>query len=341
MEHKENNNDLFDSYMMSCEMIEYKNFVDMLYTTESASEKTASSLESLVEHDVQKYGLETTTKHVKDSNPVLTSSDGDAKRVAETMKRIIDENWIEIRTGFFSNLWQKFKYSFVRGITLGFVSPKMTASRFLEDKGKLDIINKSLDNIDKELHKIGWEIINEKTFSSAKIESYDDSKRNSATVGKIATELVASSVVTAGIATTLKGLGETALWKMLTGRIFIGKKIFVGLGLIGVAGVARFVGNVVSDMKYAYFSSKNMDYKPYKGRAIFFKAPGLLDDSKKRATKGELYGGMMHVRMGCFCKSIKPLQETEDRVVYGIYPMVFGKLTYFTTKESKKQKEEK
>ena len=39
MEHKENNNDLFDSYMMSLEMIEYKDFVDMLYTTESVSKK--------------------------------------------------------------------------------------------------------------------------------------------------------------------------------------------------------------------------------------------------------------------------------------------------------------
>ena len=47
------------------------------------------------------------------------------------------------------------------------------------------------------------------------------------------------------------------------------------------------------------------------------------------------------MRIGCFCKSIKPIDKTDDVERYAIYPLVFGKLTYFTTKESKKQKEEK
>ena len=314
--------DIFETYNNVLTDINYKYALESYFIKEEMEERGKRVLEQLQEHDEIKYNMseETETKSVKDGNPALNSGAVyNWRDVVSTMKNLMKNNWIEIRVGFLQHVWQTIKFSFVRVLTVGYVSPKMTAQTFLKDKNNLDAINKSLDNIDKELHKIGWEIINEKTFNKIKVETYDKKKRvNGANLGTAFFSAGAFFGLSSVIIKSLESASKIAFGVL---------DVLTGACAFGIVAANTFM--------YSYFSSKNMDYKPYKGRAVFFRAPSGLDLSKIIVSKTERYGGFVHMRIGCFCKSIKPIDKTDDDVErYAIYPLVFGKLTCFKNNTS-------
>lgn len=176
-----------------------------------------------------------------------------------------------------------------------------------------------MDSLDRELHKIGWEIVkggsDDNMSQLIGVERINDLAGQRQHAGSL---MRSSAIIMEWIASFSKVRGTA------TAGLF--KSLAPGYALAGSLLQSIFSG---------YYHLSKGQLKAFKNRVVYFRDPTLLNLSGSNRK----WGGFINPRISCLIKSIEPLRTLEGKTLikkepfhadyYGVYNFQFGKITIF------------
>lgn len=294
--------------------------------------KTMISLESHDGPDMySQYGLEytQTEKENEDGGKIWVHAvQQNPAKMSPTNKSIMKELTkkfnIDIKVGLVAGIFNQINRLITQTALWGLINPEFFSKKVLS-KENVDVINKTLDSLDRELHKIGWEIVTGGDTGMNRLVGIDVLK-NPINPQKMGTNYK----IVANIYEMI------SKWKMFKGN--------AGVQYIGKAApIFRLSGTILQYIFSGYYNVSMNHLKAFKKRLVYFRDPTLINLSGSNRK----YGGVLHPTISCLIKTIKPIDSVKSKGskvfiktdpyqhdYYGVYVFQFGKCTFFNESSS-------
>lgn len=320
---------IFDTYDDIQVKMALEHAVQSLGTVGAVQRDVYKTMVSLEDHDgpdmYSQYGLEWTPTEKTDKNgseiwihAVQQNPARISKQNASFMRDLTNRFNIDIRLGFSETIGNQLLRQFTQNVLFGAFNPRFISTNILKPEN-VAVINKTLDSLDRELHKIGWEIV--KGGSNDNMSHLIGVERSTdlATGRQYGGSIMRSSAVLMNWIASLSRVRGTAI-----GNLY--KSLAPGYALAGSLLQSIFSG---------YYHLSKGQLKAFNNRIVYFRDPTLLNLSGSNRK----WGGFINPRISCLIKSIEPLKTSEGKTLikkepyhvdyYGVYNFQFGKITIF------------
>ena len=326
---------LFDTYDDISVKMALEHAVDTLGALGDVQRDVYKTMVSLESHDgsdiYSQYGLEYTRTekenadggkiwvHAVQKNPAKISPTNKS-----VMKELTEKFNIIIKVGLVAGIGNQIFRLIHQTALWGIFNPEFFSKKVLS-KENVDVINKTLDSLDRELHKIGWEIVTGGDTGMNRLVGIDvltnpnDARRMGSNM-KIVAEIYKMA----------------SKWKMFKGNAgvqYIAKS----------APMFHLSGTILQYIFSGYYNVSMRHLEAFKKRLVYFRDPTLINLSGSNRK----YGGVLHPTISCLIKTIKPIDSVKSKGSnafiktdphqldrYGVYVFQFGKCTFFNESSS-------